>query len=267
MKKLSEIIDSSDSLAEGLMDNATKHINYKIYTSMEKALLFFLTGELYFSSGSNWNDKIDRQQMENTKAFAMCTSFSTKENVAMWMLYGNRLGKNGAVLNLTKTIIKDILSVETIELVKVKKGELDNVVKVLDKNNGDFSVFATDVIYTSDIVKDKEGTVISCYGANETVNSALVNDRRIFKKKYEWKYENECRLVINVSDDVINKINELQVGNKDSSYLAIKVRVADYKKIKRDRLIRSPIYDGTISYGEKSELTGEIDWNISSIGG
>ena len=49
------------------------------------------------SNGANWNDVNDRTLMEANNAYGLCLSCSTRENIAMWMLYGANHGKEGAM--------------------------------------------------------------------------------------------------------------------------------------------------------------------------
>ena len=81
MYSLKDMDEDWKRIPEFLQDNGTRHINYKTYTSMEAALEFLLDGYLFVSDGSVWNDKADRNQMSDQKAYGKSFSFSTRENV------------------------------------------------------------------------------------------------------------------------------------------------------------------------------------------
>ena len=88
MRQLKDMISNSHSLAEGLKENGKAHQNYKLYLPMERALSFLLTGNLYLSRGTSWNDTSDRILADTNNIYSRCFSYSTRENIAMWMLYG-----------------------------------------------------------------------------------------------------------------------------------------------------------------------------------
>lgn len=266
MKDLKSLIGKMEDLEAGLMHNGLCHQNYKVYTSMDKALQFILTGELYFSDGSYWNDVLDREQMALKESYALCTSVSTKENVAMWMLYADNRGKNGVVINLPNGIVKQIVNVQELQICKVCKGCKDEIIEIVPKD-GCFSIYCTDILYTSEIKNDPTKIKIHCNGENQTISKSWLKCNRIFSKKYEWKYENESRIVIELSKCLIDKIKiykktieEENKSNKTNSYLVLKIKMPRSKKIKEDRIIRSPVYEGNISYGEDSALIKEIIW-------
>ena len=99
MKRLKDMISTSSDLSEGLKQNGLSHVNYKNYTTIERAMDLLLSGYVYLCDGSAWNDTVDREYMKARKAYGMCFSYSTRESVAMWMLYGGNRGKTGAILN------------------------------------------------------------------------------------------------------------------------------------------------------------------------
>ena len=86
--KLMDICTTADNLAMGLSKNGLQHRRYKMYTSMERALEILRSGNMYFSTGRNWNDLQDRELMSRGRQYGGCYSWSTVENIAMWMLYG-----------------------------------------------------------------------------------------------------------------------------------------------------------------------------------
>lgn len=69
-QKLHSGISTSEELDGLLKHNGKLHKNYKMYTSMEQAMSFLLSGNLYLTNGSNWNDKDDRELMKIRNTFA-----------------------------------------------------------------------------------------------------------------------------------------------------------------------------------------------------
>ncbi len=57
MEKLKDSIKNADKLAETLKKNGASHQSYKSYMSMERALGFLVSGDLFLFDGSNWNEK------------------------------------------------------------------------------------------------------------------------------------------------------------------------------------------------------------------
>ena len=110
--KLVDICTTADNLAMGLSENGLQHRRYKMYTSMERALEILRSGNMYFSTGRNWNDLQDRQLMSRGRQYGGCYSWSTVENIAMWMLYGAECGKNGAMLDFPQSIMAELVSSE-----------------------------------------------------------------------------------------------------------------------------------------------------------
>jgi hypothetical protein len=254
MLKLKDSVSSSKMLSEALQKNGASHKSYKMYTSMDRALEILVSGHLYLFDGNNWNDKSDRDTMKAKSAFAKCFSCSTNENVAMWMLYGNKAGKNGAMLNFYHSTINLLINVKYIELGKFsEKRKFDSVYTL--NSDADYEIFATDIIYAE---KCSNGKVKLTLGDEHiTTNDSILDDADVFYKKYPWSYEKECRLVVRIAD----KWNEVAV-QQNLNCIRLTIPESHLKKLKDGRLIRSPIYSGWLDYGEPSLLTGDVDWNL-----
>ena len=252
MNKLKDSVNSSQSLSDALKENGASHKNYKFYTSMEQALDFLRSGYLYLSNGSNWNDNRDKEDMMAKKAFAKCFTWSTRENVAMWMLYGAGNGSKGAMLNFYPSTIKEILGSKSIELGKFKNGKFLSAHTI--SSSDDFEIFLTDMLY---IEKCKNHTVkITCGDEHVTADVQLINYPDIFHKTYPWSYERECRLVVKLS-------KEWQEICERDNLNSIRITISDrmLRRLK-DGLIRSPIYSGNVDDGVPSQLTGEVNWSF-----
>ena len=254
MITLKQMIDNNIPLSEGLKKNGQQHRNYDMYTSMERALGVLLNGEIFLSNGASWNDVNDRYLMDSKKSYALCLSCSTRENIAMWMLYGAEHGKKGAMLKLYPSIMKELVEADTVELGTFKKNGKFDVKHVL-KNNKDFDAFLTDVVYTDPC---KDGKVRLSEGEKHiTVDERLLEDPDVFHKNYAWSYEKECRYVIKLKEkwNVIAKRENL-------AFIRVKMSASSRKKMSEDRLIRSPVYSGGVACGASSSLTNDVEWNL-----
>ena len=89
--KLTDMCADADTLAAGLKENGSQHRRYKLYTSMERALGILVSGNMYFSNGSRWNDLQDRQLMARSHQYGGCFSWSTVETCGCCT--GERAGK------------------------------------------------------------------------------------------------------------------------------------------------------------------------------
>ena len=252
MLGLKEIISSSEMLAEGLKQNGLSHMNYKNYTSLDKAMELLLSGYIYLSNGNNWNDTDDRETMKARGTFGTCFSYSTRENVAMWMLYSGDRGKNGAVLNLYPSIIKELCDTATVELgyLDIKTNKFKKI-HDLDRSKGEFDIYMTDVVYV-DTCKNNNSK-LTLYNDNALVENRKLDKDCIFTKKYAWSYEKECRLIVKPKIIIPDGLN---------SSLRIKLSNKSIAKMTEERIIRSPIYKGKVSYGRDSDLAGKVEWNL-----
>lgn len=254
MEKLKDNVKDSNMLSKALQKNGEAHTNYKAYMPMERALSFLLTGDLYLSNGAKWNDKNDREQMKES-FFARSFSYSTSENIAMWMLYGGNRGKNGAMLNFYPKIIKEALNTSVLTIGKFGTDGIFEECpeyKVVRKDN--FDIFITDVIYFENLKDDKVNITLA--DEHVVVKKAIIDHADIFSKKFPWSYEKECRLVVCLSDAIIKDIP------KDYDTVRIKISEPLLKKMRNNRLFRSPIYQNGTDYGVPSKLTGEVEWDI-----
>ena len=76
------------------------------------------------------------------------------------------------------------------------------------------------------------------------------------KKIYPWAYERECRLVVRLSEDAL-----LMAVNDKLNMIRLKIPSSGLIKMK-NRIVRSPIYQGGVDYGKSSTLTGDVEWNL-----
>lgn len=254
MLTLKEMKEKNISLSEGLKKNGGLHQSYNMYTSMERALGVLLNGEIYLSNGANWNDVNDRYLMDIKKSYALCLSCSTRENIAMWMLYGAEHGKKGAMLKLYPSIMKELVEVDTIELGSFEKDGKFTAKHKLNKKK-DFEAYLTDVVYTDPC---SGGQVRLTEGESHiTVDESKLDEPDVFHKNYAWSYEKECRYVIKLKE-------KWNVTAKKENLTSIRVKMpkSSISKMSEERLIRSPVYSGGVAYGTRSALTNDVDWNL-----
>lgn len=270
MVKLKDMVDNSDALADGLQQCGKSHRRYNLYTSMERALGLLLNGNLYLSNGAKWNDKHDRDAMSAKRAYAVCMSYATVENVAMWMLYGGNGGKQGAMISFPPSIINEILNVDHIELGKFGDDGLfiTSDEDTIDRNG--FRIFISDMLYTEicneKIDKQKQGDNVKNNGNMRKITHAdeHVTDRKgiidhddVFHKDIAWQYEKECRLIVKLSSEWATRANE-----KSLSVVRVVLSDKALRELRKDRLTRSPVYCKGTDYGKPSKLTGSVLWEL-----
>lgn len=252
MEILKDNLKNSEMLARALRTNGLLHQNYKVYMPMDRALGLLLSGNLYISDGSRWNDTEDRELMKTKGVYGYSFSFSTSENIAMWMLYGGDGGKNGAMINFYPTIISEICDTSEIELGRFQNGSFDTKYKLERKT---YEIFMTDMLY---IEKCKDSKVrISVAEQHSTVAEEIIKHRDIFYKKYPWSYEKECRLVVRINDEW-----QRIIKNEDIHVVKIKIGENGLRRLRMNRLVKSPIYNNRVDIGISSNLYGSVDWNI-----
>ena len=255
MKNLKEIIIDGKTLAKGLQENGAMHRNYKMYTSMERALGILVSGYLYLSNGRNWNDVDDATLMNVRKVYATCFSCSTKENIALWMLYGEKHGKEGAMLNFYPSVLKEIMRVETIDLGQFNNHHQFESKYTLTKKQNDYTIFMSDVVYTDTC---NNGKVVLALGDEHVyADRNILNNENVFHKNYAWSYEKECRLIVRMKE-----MWKFRADREELSWIRIKIPEKMVTKMKKDRLIRSPVYAGGVAIGELSELTDKVNWDL-----
>ena len=147
MLTLKDVKQNKTPLSVVLKESGKQHRSYNMYTSMERALGVLLNGEIFLSNGAKWNDVNDRYLMDSKNAYGLCLSCSTRENIAMWMLYGAENGKKGAMLKLYPSVMKELVEAATVELGSFNKNGKFKAAHVL-VNKKDFESYLTDVVYT-----------------------------------------------------------------------------------------------------------------------
>lgn len=55
---------------------------------------------------------------------------------------------------------------------------------------------------------------------------------------------------------------KFRADREELSWIRIKIPEKMVTKMKKDRLIRSPVYAGGVAIGELSELTDKVNWDL-----
>ena len=254
MAKLSDCINSSDSLHEYLFDKGRNHNNYKFYTANEKIIKNILeTHSLYLSDGSTWNDSVDKTSFNpdddsRHKRYALCFSHMKHENVAMWMLYGKNAGY---MMDLGKNIIGDCLNCLQVECGRICDGKF-KCTKTLTKPF--FSVEILDVLYYG---TPKDNDISSFYVKRgdevyQNFPADIINNLRFCKKTVPWLYECESRLIVTIGKDIkeVEECDTIKVPFKTE-------RINELK----EKIYHSPNFKEQSKY-KRSKLSGKIEWDI-----
>ena len=253
MEKLENRKFDEESLSKALRVNGARHLNYKWYTSMDRALAFLLTGNLYLTNGEKWNDLHDRRLVEEKHVYSMCLSSSTRENMAMWMLYGEDRGRNGAIVNFLPSVMRTICNSSSIELGMFKESRFDTkytLIKEIDK----YMIFLTDILYI-DSCKNQL-VKVTCGDDHFFAGQDALEGEDVFYKNYAWAYEKECRLVLRLPHSW-----SMKAKKEDLTHVRLQIDEKQLRKM-RERIVRSPVYAGSADFGKRSVLCGDVDWVI-----
>ena len=253
MIKLKEMVKSKESMASGLQNNGQSHTSYKLYTSMSRALAILNTGYLYLANGQSWNDGDDRKKMKAGGAYAICLSWSTRENIAMWMLYSGDRGENGAMLNFPRGVLLSLLKTESIDLGCFEKSRFVAKKKC---SKDEFEIRLVDVVY-EDVCKNKEKVKLTWGDEHITASSEVLDHNLVFSKDFSWEYERECRIVVTLND----KWKKIATDEKLTT-VRLTIPQKELRKMTEDRLICSPVYSGDTSCGMRNRLDGTVEWKL-----
>lgn len=252
---LKEVVKDIQALSAYLEEKAKGHNCYKIYTVEDRIDNIVEHTSLYLSDGHKWNDLQDRNSLNNNrlgyKNFAICFSFSKSENIAMWMLYGG-MEKRGMMINFKPSMINDcIQNNKQIELGCFDKGKF-KCLQTLDKK--DYKIKLVDVLYYGDATGNQSGYRVK--RSDEYCDGITHND--FFElndcvKSYSWSHENECRIIVSVSKNLISdfKIDTVKLTLSED---------VDMQHI-AERIILAPNYAGNRQYN-RSVLSNTIDWDL-----
>ena len=255
MYSIKTMAKDSRNLVNGLKFNAGRHLNYRVYTSMERALSFLLDGKVYVTDGKNWNDVNDRDILSNKKLYAKCFSCSTRENIAMWMLYGGERGTKGACLNFPASVMKEIVNKSQIERGSFDKKTGKFVSRYTLEAKQDFEIFLIDVIYVDYCKNNKKK--ISYLEKSIVVEERILDNDDVFYKNVAWQYEKECRLIVRLSE-----YWEKKATNENIGIISITLSNKMINRMRKRGLVKSPVYEGDSEFGIPSTLVGTVEWKL-----
>ena len=206
---------------------------------------------MYFSNGDKWNDLQDRALMKRCHQYGGCFSWSTVENIAMWMLYGGECGKKGAMLDFPQSTMLELLETKSIELGSFDKASFEP--KITLSAEKDFTISLTDVVYSQFSAKGDKAT-LTLGDEHAVVPAEILNHVDIFHKYYAWAYEHECRLIIHINKEIMNDQDMPPVARIHLSDTALRTL--------KGNLYRSPVFKGSSDLGQPSKLYRQVDWSL-----
>ncbi len=252
MDKRARLTDTAYLKAKG-----KGHIRYKYYTELKKSRYCCKRRSFYLGNGADWNDVKDSKKNVSASCFSMCMSYSTCENVAMWMLYGGINGQ-GTMIDINGSKLKKL--VESTETVKLGRFDDNEFVSIECISKDDFEICLIDMVYYErKTVNGKRHYLLTRQEEHEkSVTEHNFEKIKQFAKTYPWHYECECRLVIKIApeyNDFIkrNKITDIELPFGDDFDL----HNGSFE------LYAAPNFNGEIPDDyEKSALTDELSWDL-----
>lgn len=260
------LFQNSLELESYLIQKANNHKNYKYYSSKKAIQSICDNHSILLSDGSDWNDRNDRDRMKlhgGMRYFGFCFSFSASENVAMWMLYSQ---DNGCMIDFDNDAIKEITNPY-----EVKIGELTAngfvPIDTLNVKESGIRITLSDILYVGR-TKDTKDNERFCYArrsgeTNNLFDRNLIGGDFMFQKGMPWLYENECRLIVSVPEDMLShpkRTFRLQISF-DETHIK---RLYDKKRIFNSPNVKHITNDDFYRKNTDSRLTNEISWNLRS---
>lgn len=248
------LLHDSKELCEYLEEKASNHKCFKFYSKHYRIENIIKTHSLYLSDGSKWNDEVDQGNLnidDGYKRFAICLSYSLSENVAMWMLYS---GNDGCMIDFKKDIIvKHVLKTDYVKLGKFDSDHKFCERTTLSKGKKEFEISLFDMVYYGDSKEDKDSYYAKRSDeVNQTFPKKHIDGLTYQKKMLPWSYENECRIVVKVKQELVQE-------GEDTIAIELPKECSDELK---DGIYDSP-NRGNGNYN-KSKLKGEMNWNLCS---
>lgn len=235
---------------------SSRHRHYRHYLGEDRARQILSERAIYLTDGSSWNDKFDRDRfnpslLTTKKRFGACMSYSSSENIAMWMLYGGRDGK-GAMIDFDEKTLKSAKYNAAFECGYFDKGDFVPCEK-LDSKDVIFSL--VDVSYFR-LIKDGDMAFEMKRSAEGErwvgVTEELWNTMSPLSKHESWSFEQEVRFVASINRDAL--------GKHPSRIKCIRIPLQLEDNFEDERVFSSPISDGG-SFRD-SELSGTVDWDL-----
>lgn len=249
--ELQENVLNPKSLERYLRRKGENHNHYKYYSTIDRISGIIENKTLFLTRGDEWNDTNDRKNLNPKSSrhtrFARCFSFSQEESIAAWMLYGG-IQKKGAMVDFTKKAVRNILTVDEIEVGFFEK---DKFISVYALNKDQFEIYMTDIVYFS-----KRGNGYTISRSDEIaqgVSENIIESMKDCAKSYPWKYENETRLIVSISNKAI-----------DERCTAVRIVLQGLDIGKTiERVYVSPVFQGDkMGIFNPSLMTGSVEWDL-----
>lgn len=260
-KEIEKHSHSAKELEEYLKEKAKKHTYFKLYGKQDRLSVIYEKKKLYLSCGKDWNDPKDTKQLslsEGHTYYVRCFSFSKSENVAMWMLYGG-MGDDGVMVRFGRSFMNEITNqISHITLGSFSESK-SGFVEGLRLEKGDFELYLIDMLYVREDIDSKTGAhSFHIKRHNETgdiEDRNIVDSLHLCRKHYEWNYENECRLILDIKRKVdVKKYTDVEI---------------DFSEIDKNLIpnagsvTMTPKHRGDIPHGyQKSALSDGLKWDL-----
>ncbi len=195
------------------------HSFYYHFTSLEKVNKILDQYCFWLSDSSEFNDTRDKEQFaiqddssttpNYKKYYTLCFGTGTNENLPMWYLYSGINGDGGR-LQFSQTLIRNAYERGKFTLCEICDGKPPIEIAVLkDGDNATFN-FRDVLYYKSDGCKNvslKYNTMTN-YRVSNTEFEIFKKEYRGFLKGLIWYYEKETRIVIELSDELFERIKD-----------------------------------------------------------
>lgn len=204
---------------------------------------------LLFNPGDS-NDPAEKEIENKEQKFMICFSTGINENIPLWYLYGGVNGQGGH-LSLTKSQIYDIINDGKYSLVETADKQIVKDGDAIILSKADYKCTIQDIVY----YKNNDEYVTLKY--NTMTNNEKIfcddfiefkNRNKEFVKSLVWYYEKETRILIEINDNIIKKMDKnkkyavkLYFGDLSSTYKNIKLILAP-EAIEKEKIIKSNKY-------------------------
>lgn len=243
-------------LYDQLGKKSSRHRHYRHYLGEDRARQILSERAIYLTDGSSWNDTFDRERfnpslLASEKRFGACMSYSSSENIAMWMLYGGRDGK-GAMIDFDEKTLRSANNNTSFECGYFDEGVF---VPCKELNSKDVSFNLVDIIYFR-LIKDSDMQLEMKRPAEGErwvgVTKELWSTMSPLSKHDSWSFEQEVRFIASINIDLL--------GKHRSKIKCIKIPLQFEDNFEDERVFSSPISnEGSF---RDSELSGTVDWDL-----
>ncbi len=199
-------LSTADEIVEYIKNKENNHICYCHYSDIY-GIDAILNSECIFASPIGMCNDKDEDSTEKKNIYCVCFSALYSENIPMWYLYSGISG-SGARIELKKSVFnkwkKDL---------KVCVYDTKDKRKAREFDCSQCRVECGDIVYASVDEKDN-GKYRLKYNNNvnnslsESEYKALLGKMLNFRKNIPWFYEKEYRILIDVDEKLLSKINK-----------------------------------------------------------